>query len=113
MTEAEQVAMFQTLHRKMAEMRQKNKYEIRIIRQKNEEETQILREENEQNEDTQNEEKTSALKINPSLLTHRGEIHASLRFNHSVHTVILEEEPKGHKFTDHIMEAQLLLLGSG
>ena len=64
-------------------------------------------------EDTQNEEKTFTLKINPSLLTHRGEIHASSRLNHSVHIVILEEEPKGHTFTDHIVEAQLSLLGSG
>ena len=40
--------MFQTLQRKMAEMHQKNKYEIQIIHQKNEEETQILREQNEE-----------------------------------------------------------------
>jgi len=38
MTNAEQMAMFQTLHRKIVERRQKKKKEIRIMREKNEEE---------------------------------------------------------------------------
>jgi len=103
--------MFQALQKQMEEIRQKSIKD----RHKNEEEVSILIEKNEElrcrltgserreqscsNELTQNHEKTNIVQAHTQQVSKQ----------HTEQTQIIEEEddPKGHPFTDEIMEVQL------